>query len=129
MFLKNVLIFSDDRITATVLDCALSLEGFRIGHCSEISRAKEKVAEGGFDIAVIDMETAGIEGYDLCRKIKNKRVNGVPYLIVMSAGTISGELAQLLEADYFLSKPFRMEMLLNIMNELSMVRKLDCIYR
>ena len=129
MFLKDVLIFSDDRITATVLDCALSLEGFSVGHCSEIFRAKEKVAEGGFDIAIIDMETAGIDGYDLCRAIKSARTKSARYLIVMSAGTISGELAQLLEADYFLSKPFRMDMLLNIMNELSGIRELDCIYR
>lgn len=121
---KTVLMISEDRITGTILDCALSSDGYRTEQIQDAGRARERAASGGFEIAIIDLETTGIDGYDLCREIKT---GTQAYVIVMSAPMISGELVQLLEADYYLSKPVRVDMLLNIMDELSGQREFNCI--
>jgi len=128
MYLKDVLIVSDDNITATVLDCALSLDGYRVERVGDMRTAQAKAAAGRFDIAIVDMTTAGVEGYELCGKVNAARGSGFKCLIVLSDGEASG-LAQLLEADYSLSKPLRVDMLLNIMNEIAGISELDCIYR
>ena len=78
------------------LDCAVS--GF-----AGLARA----AEGDYDAIVLDLMLPGLDGLDLCRKLRNELRQTTPILILTARDTVLDKLAGFESgADDYLVKPF-----------------------
>ena len=106
----RVRIFSDELISGPVLSCGLALNGFSAEWASDGG-----LGAHGFDAAIVDLESLGMRGYEICRQVKRLGKQ----LIIICNFNGDGTIACVLEADYSLSKPFSMQTMISIARELS----------
>ena len=69
--------------------------------------ALKSVDENNFDIILIDIEIPDIDGYKVCRKIKNSETNSyIPVLLLSSFGTYEDKMKTFKSgADDYLIRP------------------------
>lgn len=64
------------------------------------------------DLLLLDIWMSGVDGRDICRKLKNNKITSKMPILMMSASKNIEHSALQAGADDFLSKPFEMEDLL-----------------
>ena len=114
---KKVLIIEDSENILSLLEAMLSSEGFQIETRENIYNIVHHLKQDAPDLILMDMLLSGANGCDACRDIKmTPELNHIP--IVMMSAHPSGELdCGGAGADYFVSKPFEMEELLDIIKK------------
>ncbi len=112
----KILIVDDERDVADTTQTLLKAHGFEVDIAYNGYEALEKIAENKPDIVLQDIMMPGMDGYEVCSKIKrNEQTKDVAVLLV-TAGT--GEMIATREADGFLAKPFKQDILLTFINHL-----------
>lgn len=84
------------------------------------------------DLVVSDVMMPRMDGYELCRRIKEKiEISHIPVILLTARGDAESiATGYKLGADFYLSKPFEMDMLLTILqNQLRSVEKIRSFYR
>jgi DNA-binding response OmpR family regulator len=104
--LMKLLLVEDDRAIALGLEYSLSQEGFEVTICDNAKSALSKIDEMKFDIALLDIMLPDGNGFDICRKLKEKDDTPV---IFITARDDEGSVVMGLDigADDYISKPFR----------------------
>jgi DNA-binding response OmpR family regulator len=104
--LMKLLLVEDDRTIALGLEYSLSQEGFEVTICDNAKSALSKIDEMKFDIALLDIMLPDGNGFDICRKLKEKDDTPV---IFITARDDEGSVVMGLDigADDYISKPFR----------------------
>lgn len=103
----NLLIAEDQAASAVLLARTLG----RLGHKATIVRdgleAWETVREGGFPVLISDWEMPGMDGPDVCRKIRGANLPGYVYIILLTSRDGRDDRLEGLRAgaDDFLRKP------------------------
>ena len=84
--------------------------------------AQERFKKESFNIVILDIMLPGIDGFDICKLIKDDPRNFHTFIMVVSAKSHEQDklYAHLLGADYYLSKPFNLASLLNTVREISL---------
>lgn len=102
----KLLLVEDDRTIALGLEYSLSQEGFEVTICDNAKSALSKIDEMKFDIALLDIMLPDGNGFDICRKLKEKDDTPV---IFITARDDEGSVVMGLDigADDYISKPFR----------------------
>ncbi len=102
----KLLLVEDDRTIALGLEYSLSQEGFEVTICDNAKSALSKINEMKFDIALLDITLPDGNGFDICRKLKEKEDTPV---IFITARDDEGSVVMGLDigADDYISKPFR----------------------
>ncbi|MGI6707100.1 MAG: response regulator transcription factor [Clostridia bacterium] len=102
----KLLLVEDDRAIALGLEYSLSQEGFEVTICDNAKSALSKIDEMKFDIALLDIMLPDGNGFDICRKLKEKDDTPV---IFITARDDEGSVVMGLDigADDYISKPFR----------------------
>lgn len=93
---------------------------FRILECTDGQEAWEIALKEQPDLIVTDVMMPRLDGLSLCRKVKqHTNINHIP-VIMLTAKTMQEDHMQGLEsgADAYLTKPFRMEMLISTIRNL-----------
>ena len=101
--MSKILIVEDDSEIALLERDYLEIEGLESDVVSDGESAVSAALSGGYDLVLLDLMLPGLNGYDVCRQIRD-RVD-VPILMV-TARTDSVDKIRGLGADDYIAKPF-----------------------
>ena len=112
---RLILIVEDDPETRQFYAAALERGGFRIQQAHNGLQAFEKALESSPDLIVTDIAVPGIDGIELCRRIRaDARTCTIPLLAITGYGDRQYlDRARLAGADRVLSKPCDAELLIS----------------
>lgn len=117
---RKVIIVDDDRETREMLTLALELEGFEVTEAANGLRLISTLHVDKPDVILLDVMMSWIDGFELCRAIKqNEEFRDIPVVFV-SARKSSEDVAHGREAgaaDYF-TKPLDIDLLARRLREL-----------
>jgi CheY-like chemotaxis protein len=70
---NRILVVDDDREMCDLLDGALRRRGFEVETRTAADQAFALLADGDFDVVVIDLQMKGMNGLELCERITQNR--------------------------------------------------------
>ncbi|MDO9620138.1 MAG: response regulator transcription factor [Pseudomonas sp.] len=103
----RILVIEDNRdILANVLDY-LQLKGFTVDCAQDGLSGLHLASSGHYDLIVLDIMLPGIDGYQVCRRLREDGRNEVPILMLTARDALDDRLQGLqVGADDYLIKPF-----------------------
>jgi DNA-binding response OmpR family regulator len=103
---KRILIIEDDREIADLISLHLTDQHYETAHCDDGPGGLNRALEEQFDLIVLDLMLPGMDGFEVCRHIREEQ-SYVPILILTSrAEELDRVLGLELGADDYLTKPF-----------------------
>ncbi|MBH5316544.1 response regulator transcription factor [Paenibacillus sp. GSMTC-2017] len=103
--MKNILIIEDERAIAELQRDYLESHGFIVHIEGRGDTGLQKALEGNFDLIILDVMLPKVDGYEICRQIRNKF--NMPVLMVTSKKEEIDKIRGLgLGADDYITKPF-----------------------
>lgn len=117
---KKILIVDDNLETIKMLQMILEDKGYQIITAYTGKKCLEKVKEEKIELIILDIMLPGIDGYQVCEKIKtNLDTKDIP--VIMLTGKDMGDdfdKAMEKKADWYVVKPYSVEHLLKVMDKL-----------
>jgi signal transduction histidine kinase/CheY-like chemotaxis protein len=109
----SVLVVDDDLVNRTLAVAMLGKLGLKAESVSCGEDAVSRVAEGGVDIVLMDMQMPGMDGVQATEFIRGLGLPRQPTIIALTANAFESDKQRCLAAgmDQFLAKPVRMESL------------------
>jgi len=107
--LDSVLVADDDAISRTVLESHLRKWQLNVISAKDGLYAwHELQKENAPSLIILDWMMPGISGVELCRRIRERKSNHYPYIILLTARDDKQDLVEALDAgaDDYLTKPF-----------------------
>jgi len=103
----RILVIEDNRdILANVLDY-LQLKGFSVDCAQDGLSGLHLASTGHYDLIVLDIMLPGIDGYQVCKRLREDGQNEVPILMLTARDALDDRLLGLnVGADDYLIKPF-----------------------
>lgn len=102
---RHVLVVDDEARIREVVAYALRREGFVVTEVSDGDAALDRLATGGIDVVVLDVMLPGIDGLEVCRRLR--ATSRTPILFLSArAEEIDRILGLELGGDDYLVKPF-----------------------
>jgi len=116
----NILVVDDDLVNRTLAMAMLGKLGLKAEAVSCGEDAVSRVAQGGVDIVLMDMQMPGMDGVQATEFIRGLQLSPQPRIIALTANAFESDKTRCLEAgmDHFLPKPVRMESLREKLSEL-----------
>ena len=109
--MTTVLLAEDDAAIAEPLSRALQREGYAVEVATDGAAALERVRQGQVDLLVLDLGLPGMDGLEVCRRLRE--MNDVPVVMLTARDTTDDQVTGLDSgADDYLVKPFVKEELL-----------------
>jgi len=105
----RVLIADDDRMTTVILSGALQRQGFDVTVVHDGTAAWAQIAgENPPSLAIVDWMMPGLDGPELCRRVRQEASRAHLYMILLTSRAERGDLIAGLDAgaDDYLTKPF-----------------------
>ena len=111
----NILIVEDSRTQAELLEEILKRENYAVFRAEDAAGALRMLRERSYGVILSDIEMPGMNGYELCRKIKDDPATKDIPLILLSVLSDPRDIIRGLEcgADNFVTKPFEPDYLLS----------------
>lgn len=107
----RILIVDDEPSITEFVSYAMQKEGYLTEIASDGEEALRKIEQQHFDLFILDIMLPGIDGYELCRRIRTKM--STPILFLSARDTELNKIVGLeLGADDYLAKPFGVRELL-----------------
>jgi two-component system alkaline phosphatase synthesis response regulator PhoP len=104
--LPRVLIVEDEAGLRLTLTDRLTSEGYAVETAEDGALGLERAATGAYDLIVLDVMLPRMNGYDVCRAIRQRGVT-TPILMLTARGQVVDKVVGLkLGADDYLTKPF-----------------------
>ncbi|MBC8452767.1 MAG: response regulator transcription factor [Spirochaetes bacterium] len=121
----TVLIIEDDPHILGILDFLLTDEGYEVLLASSGEEGLSRISHNEVDLVIIDINLPGINGLEVCNRIKQKYAK--PVIIVSSRDQDSDVISGLeLGADDYIKKPFNhRELILRVANIVERLPKFD----
>ena len=118
---KKIIIVEDDRDINNLIAYNLRKEGFVVEQLFDGASAMQRIKEEVFNIVILDIMLPGIDGFDICKEIKNDLRYSRSFIVVVSAKCHEQDklYAHLLGADCYLTKPFNLTSLLGAVNQIN----------
>lgn len=102
---QKILIIDDDEHIAELISLYLTKEFFQVRIVSDGARAMKEFNLLGPDLVLLDLMLPGVDGYQLCREIRQK--SKVPIIILSAKAEVFDKVLGLeLGADDYITKPF-----------------------
>ena len=118
---KNILLVDDDKDMITALTTVLDGTGAEVETASDGNEAIEAATEFDPDLVILDAMLPKRSGFLVLEKLKTTKKRGVRPLVIMITGNTGKRhqtWAESLGVDGYLNKPFRMERLVERMEQL-----------
>jgi len=113
--LKNtmkILVADDDPVFQMLLTQMLTKWGYDVVVATDGNEAWTHVrSQGGPRLAIVDWVMPGLDGLEVCRRVRAERKNDYVYILLMTAKNNSSDLLTVMEAgaDDYVTKPFNPE--------------------
>lgn len=123
----RIIIIEDDPDTSSLIAYNLRKEGYIPEQVFDGAQAKAKLETEPFDIVILDVMLPAIDGFEICRLLKESRINNRSFVIMVSARCSQQDklYAHILGADYYLSKPFSVAALIKVIHEVEQMQGKD----
>jgi DNA-binding response OmpR family regulator len=103
--MKNILVVDDDKEIANLVSVYLQNEGFRMIQRHNGHDALQALVEETVDLIVLDVMMPGIDGMEVCRKVRENHM--IPILMLSAKVEDMDKILGLMSgADDYMSKPF-----------------------
>jgi DNA-binding response OmpR family regulator len=103
---KKILIIEDHTDLANILSLNLSDLDYKVTHADDGLKGLNYLENESFDLVVLDLMLPGIDGIEICRRIRNQN-NYTPVLMLTSKSSeIDRVLGLEIGADDYVTKPF-----------------------
>ncbi len=105
----QILVADDDPVFRSLLQGLLEESHFEVVLACDGAEAWEILQRPGAPtFAILDWNMPQMEGYEVCRKIREARGNSIPYILIVTCNSSREELLKVLiaGADDYLLKPF-----------------------
>jgi CheY-like chemotaxis protein len=109
----KILIAEDDEFSRLLLATTLARLGHEVAEAGDGAQAWERYQQGDCRLIISDWMMPGLDGLELCRRIRAGRPEPYTYFILLTAREGKGDILKGMEAgaDDFVSKPFDEELL------------------
>ena len=108
----NILIVDDDTELREMLRHNLETQHYKVGSAENGEVALDKLAEGGYDLVLLDIMLPGDSGLEILRQMREMELK-IPVIMLTARGNVEDRIMGLdLGADDYLPKPFSMSELL-----------------
>jgi DNA-binding response OmpR family regulator len=109
---KNILIVEDEDSLIFTLQDTLKSEGYQTSLAKNGKDAIEMVRNNGFDLLILDLMLPGIDGYEVCKKIRGMNYT-IPVIMLTARDREVDKVTGLnIGADDYITKPFGVKELL-----------------
>ena len=103
--MEKILIIEDDTAIAAIERDYLAIDHFEVEIAPDGKSGLEKAMEGGFDLILLDLMLPGVDGFTVCRKLRESL--DIPILMVTARREDIDKIRGLgLGADDYIEKPF-----------------------
>jgi class 3 adenylate cyclase len=103
----TVLAVDDHPANLRLLDAVLSPNGYRVITASSGEQALDLLHSSGIDLVLLDIVMPGIDGYEVCRRIRSEPSTAfLPVVMITASGEQEKTQAIKAGADDFINKPF-----------------------
>jgi two-component system phosphate regulon response regulator OmpR len=101
----TVLMIEDDERLAEMVSDYLGGSGFLVEHVGDGQKGLARLAKGGIDAILLDLMLPGMDGFEVCRRIR--ATHDLPILMLTARGDDTDRIVGLeIGADDYLPKPF-----------------------
>lgn len=105
--MKRILIIEDERPLAEAVGFSLEREGFQVDIALDGASGWRKCREGGYDLVLLDLMLPGMDGMEICRRLR--RESDVPVIMLTAKDSdVDKVLGLEMGADDYVTKPFNM---------------------
>jgi DNA-binding response OmpR family regulator len=102
---NRVLVVEDDLTVAEVVSTYLKRDGFEVEHVTDGQDALDAAARNWPDLVVLDLMLPGIDGLEVCRRLR--ATGEVPVIMLTALGSENDRVVGLeVGADDYVTKPF-----------------------
>ena len=102
---QRILVVDDEQAITDFVSFNLSKEGYKVDVAHNGNEAVEMANANDYDLVILDVMLPGIDGYEVCRRIRAK--SNVPVLFLSARDTELDKVVGLeLGGDDYLAKPF-----------------------
>jgi adenylate cyclase len=120
----TILAVDDQPANLRLLDAVLSPRGYRVVGASSGEQALELLASSSADLVLLDIVMPGIDGYEVCRRIRSTAETAfLPVVMITASGNQEKTRAIEAGADDFVSKPFDQSELLARVASLARIKR------
>ena len=105
---QKILVVDDQEANIALVEAILVSEGYQVIPAMDGEQAIQRVAAGPPDLILLDVMMPGMDGYEVCAKIKeDERTRLIPVIMLTSLSDLEDRIRGIeVGADDFLSKPF-----------------------
>ena len=120
----TVLAVDDQPANLRLLDAVLSPNGYRVITASSGEQALELMHSSGVDLVLLDIVMPGIDGYEVCRRIRSEPSTAfLPVVMITASGEQEKTQAIKAGADDFINKPIHQGELLARVASLARIKR------
>ncbi len=117
--MKKVLVLDDDHDIATVVTMLLDDSGYKSRCITNHKKLEETLLSYEPEVLILDISLGGVDGRDLCKKIKEGDYGDHIRVILFSANRDASKHYKDYKADAFIPKPFDTKQLIKTVEALS----------
>jgi len=112
--MMKILVAEDDAATRKMISLYLQKKGFTVFEAANGIEAFTAIIEHPINIAVVDWILPGMDGIDVCRKIREKRKSAYVFIIMLTSKGEQEDLIHAFEAgvDEYITKPLDLQELM-----------------
>lgn len=113
MIKSRILVVDDDIDTQNLVQTLLEIEGYDVQTAANGQEALTTVSTTTIDLIILDVRLPGIDGYEVCRRLKSQPGSrSIPILMYSASFNHVEDKASEAGADDFIVKPFAIDALL-----------------
>lgn len=111
---EKILVVDDEEDILELVRYNLAKEGYRVSCVTSGELALKEAKEGAPDLILLDLMLPGLDGLDVCKRLKNDPVTSVIPIIMLTAKGEDADIVTGLElgAEDYVTKPFSPRVLL-----------------
>jgi len=107
----RILVVDDEASMCELIEVDLRTRGFEVSWRTSSEAALQLLKEEPFDVVLTDLRMPGINGVDLCERIRAHRP-GIPVVVMTAFGSLESAVAAIRAGAHdFVTKPIEMDML------------------